>query len=354
MKFVSTMTDKDTEVVSVIWPGNLWTDLNAKTKEALEPWKSDAYAQDYPWIGCPWGDRCPYTDTNNPPGMSDMEQARLVRWALSYALDREGVVEALQGGLGTPIYLELMSPKHPGWDPNRTVTKAKVDADIAKYGGTSWPEYNIASPIPNEKWPWLIPTDPKRAGELLDLAGFPEKNGVRFEIKLNKYRCETGDVCLEQADAVAADWESIGVKTTLLTEEYGAVVVPRMAKRIQAWPVVKNCSMESANFPLDWPIAPSDSTFSRPSWGCAFESKYLDYMYVSINGEREKSKREALHLDAVDYYYYWQLYGGLTQVPRGVAINPKKIYSWQSRSNQSGSWGRPQHIIPCSDPIAKC
>ena len=145
-----------------------------------------------------------------------------------------------------------MGPKFPGWDPNRTVTSAAIKGYHEKYGGTDWVEYDIPAAEPDYKWPWKIPTDLTEAGRLLDVAGYPKgSDGVRFEIKMNKYRCETGDVCLEQADAVAAGWEELGVKTTLLTEEYGAVVVPRMANRTQAYPVVKNCSVETANYPLD-------------------------------------------------------------------------------------------------------
>ncbi len=374
LKFITTMSDKDTMTLSAIWPGNLWTDTNAKTasnlakgetptdvdgnplKPEIEPWTSAVYEQDYAWIGCPWGDMCPYDDTDNPPGMSDMEQARLVRWGLSHAIDRQGIVDVLQAGLGTPIYLELMGPKFPGWRPDRTVTAEMVKAAHDKYDdssilgpGTSWIEYgeydNAAEPAYG--WPWEIPTDKDEANRLLDLAGFPRgSDGVRFEIKMNKYRCETGDVCLEQADAVAADWEAVGVRVELLTEEYGGVVVPRMRDRTQAFPVVKNCSVETANYPFDWPPPPSDSTFSRPAWGCAFESKFLDYMYININGERDKQAREDLHLDMVDYYYYWQLYSGLVQPPRGVAANPETVDSWNSRSTAAGFWGRPQHILP--------
>jgi len=347
LKFIQTMSDKDTMTLSVIWPGNLWTDLNAKTDEALEPWLSSVYEQDHPWIGCPWGDKCPYDDNDNPSGMSDMEQARLVRWALSYAIDREGIVDVLQGGLGTPIYQELMGPKFPGWRPDRTVNAGMIKSYHEKYGGTDWVEYDVTPAEADAEWPWLIPLDPTESGRLLDLAGYPKgSDGIRFEIKMNKYACETGDVCLEQADAVAAGWEAIGVKTALLTEEYGAVVVPRMRDRKQAWPVVKNCSVETANYPMDWPPPPSDSTFSRPAWGCSFESKFLDYMYVEINGERDKATREALHLDMVDYYYYWQLYSGMVQPPRGVAANPATIDNWDSRSTAGGYWGRPQHIVP--------
>jgi hypothetical protein len=69
-------------------------------------------------------------------------------------------------------------------------------------------------------------------------------------------------------------------------------------------------------------------------------------MYMEINGTRDKAKREDLHLDMVDYYYYWQLYSGMSQPPRGVAANPKTVVSWNSRSTANGFWGRPQHIIP--------
>ncbi|MXY21774.1 MAG: hypothetical protein F4Y49_10620 [Dehalococcoidia bacterium] len=377
LKFITTMSDKDTMTLSAIWPGNLWTDTNAKAAAAIakgeplsdedgnavpagiEPWTSSVYEEDHAWLGCPWGDLCPYEDTNNPPGMSDMEQARLVRWALSHAIDRQGIVDVLQAGLGTPIYLELMGPKFPGWRPERTVTAAMIKEAHEKYGdsdvlgaGTSWIEYgeyeNAAEP--DHEWPWEVPTDKAEAARLLDLAGFPDPDGPggqpRFEIKMNKYRCETGDVCLEQADAVAADWEAVGVRVELLTEEYGGVVVPRMRDRTQAYPVVKNCSVETANYPFDWPPPPSDSTFSRPAWGCAFESKFLDYMYININGERDKQAREDLHLDMVDYYYYWQLYAGMVQPPRGVAANPETVVSWNSRSTAAGFWGRPQHIVP--------
>ena len=182
LRLITTMSDKDTMILSAIWPGNLWTNVNAKTEEALEPWLSPVYSEDYAWIGCPWEDKCDYTDSDNPAGMSDMEQARLVRWGLSHAIDRQGIVDVLQADLGTPIYLELMGPKFPGWRPDRTVTAAMVKAAHEKYGdsdvlgaGTSWIEYGEydGAAEPNYEWPWEIPTDKAEAERLLDLAGFP-------------------------------------------------------------------------------------------------------------------------------------------------------------------------------------
>jgi len=345
LEFMPTQLDKDTENASVIWPGNLWEEFHARTGEALEPWNAPSYEVDYPWIGNPWGDKVPYTDTDNPPGMSDMEQARLVRWALSYAIDREGIVEKLQGGLGTPIYIEYMGPLYPGWDPDRTVTKAQADAILKKHDSTDTASYNIDSPMADFKWPWKIPYDPDFAEELLDKAGYPAKgDGVRFEIKLNKYICETGEVCLEQADAVGSDWEAIGVKTDMLTEDYSAVVSPRMRTRTQLYPVVKNCSVESANNPLDWPMPPADSSLTRPGWGCAFEDLFSARMQKKIGEERDKAKREEWHLDVTDWMFYVQLYNGVAQQPRGVAVDPKVIKSWRSPSTQDVPWHRPEFI----------
>ena len=49
-----------------------------------------------------------------------MEQARLVRLALSIAMDRNEINNVFLDGKGTPIYSEYMGPEYPGWDPNRT------------------------------------------------------------------------------------------------------------------------------------------------------------------------------------------------------------------------------------------
>lgn len=88
---------------SIIFAGNLWEEFHARTGEPLNPWDSAVYAEDYPWLGDPWQDSHPanvkYTDTNNPAGMTDMEQARLVRLALSTAIDRGGINDSLLNGL---------------------------------------------------------------------------------------------------------------------------------------------------------------------------------------------------------------------------------------------------------------
>ena len=134
---------------SILFPGLLWEHSHSRTGEPLEPWACDdnrwdvfgnlvcgsgpnegPYNQDYSWIGNPWGtldnpckdwdapghERCgnaPYSDTDNPPGISDMEQARLVRLALSIAIDRNEINEVFLDGRGTPIYSEYMGTRVP-------------------------------------------------------------------------------------------------------------------------------------------------------------------------------------------------------------------------------------------------
>ena len=99
-----------------MWSGNLCEQIHARTGEVLDPapWDAPSNIVDYPWIGNPWcemGKPCQYEDSDNPPGMSDMEQARLVRWALSYALDREGIVDGILNGYGAGMPSEYMGPE---------------------------------------------------------------------------------------------------------------------------------------------------------------------------------------------------------------------------------------------------
>lgn len=308
--------------VSAIWSGNLWEEFHHRTGQPLEPWKAPSYARDYPWIGNPWGNRVPYTDTDNPAGMDDMEQARLVRLALSYAIDREGINEKLLGGMGTPIYSEYMGPKYPGWDPKRMAPPR--DHNTGEI---------ISNPGPTQKpVPWQIEYDPDLAKELLKAAGYP--NG--FEITLQSYACEIGEACLEVADIVTSAWGQVGLKVTQKREDYGGVISPRMRVREQVDPIIKNGDVNSNQYPLDWPYPPVDTSRSRPGWGVAFESKYLADNVVAISGSRDRAFREQKHLETADYMLYWQLYDGLIQIPVGILANPNRVKSWLSR---------PQHYV---------
>ena len=124
------------------------------------------------------------------------------------------------------------------------------------------------------------------------------------------------------------------------------IVSGRMTMREQMWPLIINCIVESANIPLDWPFPPHDTSLTRPGWGCGFESEFLAKMQLKINSERQKDLREEWHLDVVDWMYYWQLFNGIAQQPKGIAVNPDRIESWSARSSMVPVWHRPEFIVP--------
>jgi ABC-type transport system substrate-binding protein len=326
---------------SVIFSGNLWEENHARTGQPLNPWNSPVYAQDYPWIGDPWQQIRPanvkYQDDDNPAGMTDMEQARLVRLALSVAIDRDGINETLLNDIGLPIYSEYMGPEYPGWDPNRSTGVFDVNGNKIAASGTA------------QSVPWqLDDANLQEAGRLLDLAGYPLVGGSRqgfASITLQAYAAEAGPVGLEVADAIMSDWSRLGIQTVGLIEDYGGVISPRMAKREQFNPVLKNGDVHSNVYPLDWPMPTVDTSSSRPGWGPAFESPAGAKWLFEILAERDPSVREQKHLTWVDYSMFWVQYAGVFQVPKGIVAN-SRIKSWNgNQEHYSNISGDPDMIV---------
>jgi len=298
-----------TENISAIFPGNLWEETHAKTGDSLEPWNSPAYAEDYPWIGNPWGDKVPYTDTNNPSGIDDMEQARLVRWALSMAINRDLIIEQIFGGLGGPIGIEYISP--------------------AAIGG-GW----------DEKWD--VPYDPEKSKEYLEQAGYP--NG--FDITINSYAAEVGPVALDIADAVTTMWRDVGVNAIQERVDYGAVVAPKLIAREQVNIIMKNCDVFGNMYPLDWPFPPTETSLTRPGWGCGLESPFLAEMNLKMSAEPNKQKRIDMHIEVVDYMWDQMLIAGIVERPNGVVANPDTVASWEAPMLPGAAWNYPEYIVP--------
>ncbi len=364
---------------SIMYPGLLWEHSHARTGEPLEPWacgddrSADAfdnacgsgpnegpYTQDYPWIGNPWGtedapctdgdapghERCgnaPYADTDNPPGISDMEQARLVRLAQAIAIDRNEINNVFLDGKGTPIYSEYMGPEYPGWDPDRTT------------GCWDWLGNQIdcsplaAGTIFENGNPWTLPNgDLAMADALLAAAGYPLVDGKRQGIEsmtLQAYVAEIGEVSLEVADYITSQWEQLGIEINQLIEDYGGVISQRMRRRVQYLPVFKNGDVHSNVYPLDWPLPTVDTSSSRPGWGVGFESQPGGKWLFEILAEKDKAAREQAHLKWVDWSMYWVQYAGVVQVPKGVVAGPR-IASWNGRQQHySNISSNPEFIV---------
>ncbi|MCH7971009.1 MAG: hypothetical protein IH960_08215 [Chloroflexi bacterium] len=345
---------------SILFPGNLWEHSHARTAEPLNPWDAPPYEKDFPWIGNVFGDQgntcsdgngpggagssgftlcgnAPYTDTNNPAGMDDMEQARLVRLALSVAIDRGAINESLLNGIGTAIYSEYMGPEYPGWDPTRMTGCFDPLGNKITCSGTM------------VSVPWkLTDGDLVEADRLLELAGYPLVDNVRQgfgELVLQAYAAEAGPVGLEVADTIMSDWARLGIPISGLVEDYGGVISPRMRQRIQFLPVLKNGDVHSNVYPIDWPLPTVDTSSSRPGWGVGFESQAGAKWLFEILGEKDASVRADKHLNWVDWSMFYIQYAGVFQVPKGIVVNDR-IKSWNGRQQHySNVSGNPEFIV---------
>ena len=153
----------------IFWGGNYWETHDPRTGEQLPP-----IGLSYD-PGVPWAVVVPAINPMNVD--KRMERARMVRWAMSLAIDRALVNEALMDGLAWPEYMWSASVIQPEWQDR-----------------------------------WLIPYDPSRAEQLLDEAGYPRgADGVRMNADI--FRSATNVDAI--SDAVAGFWDEVGIRTTV-------------------------------------------------------------------------------------------------------------------------------------------
>ena len=138
-----TSTTGNAVQASLYFSGNNWETESALTGEPIDIAAMGVFVHDLAWIGNPHSP----DDKNNPEGMDDMEQARMVRWALAMAIDRDTIIQQLTDGLAHPNYVAYIDPSNEHW-----------------------------------KDEWLVPYDPAKAEEYLDMVGYPRgDDGVRFD-----------------------------------------------------------------------------------------------------------------------------------------------------------------------------
>ena len=294
----------------VIFGGNFWETERIDTKEQLEPWNLAGYQTDLPWVGCPWEDMCPYEDTNNPDGMTDMEQARLVRWAMAMAYDRDLINETLFAGQAQPDHISMFIPS-----------------------------------LPEFKDEWKVPFDPDKANEYLDMAGYPAgSNGIRFEHQFITF-AGFGEEILQ---AIAGYWENIGIKTESQIVDYGGVFRPTVVDRSNSLVYIQGCRHHNG-LPFDWPRGPQNTSLTRGGFGCGIEMPFIAEGFVEANTHDDAAERIRVNTEVASQMHFWMPQSGIAVVPNGMIINPKAIQSWQMLDGfESPPIQGPEFIVPVS------
>jgi ABC-type transport system substrate-binding protein len=288
----------------VIFSGNLWETHNALTGEDLNTPANGVYARDLEWIGNPYSPN----DGNNPDALDcpdgadsmqmeqscgDMEQARLVRWAVAMAIDKETINEALLNGLGWPVHVGYADEKSEFWD-----TK------------------------------WEYPYDPAMAEEYLDRAGFPRGgNGVRFPMPLFISSGHTGGLGEEIGDAIGGMMADIGIETEVLKFPY-AVYRPGLVNRSATIPRLTAGDDGQTIYPFDWPKGIEESSLSRGGYCMCYEATWISETYLGVAAENDSQKRIDLNRGYFDNMHFWALKPGVVAVPNLTMYNPNSISEW--------------------------
>ncbi len=289
----------------VMFPGNLWETTNALTGEPIDFPGHGVYVRAIPWTGDPHKP----DDSDNPSGIDDMEQSRLVRQALARAVDREAIVEHVLGGVGEPVHVTYFSTHNPNWDSD-----------------------------------WEYPYDVGEANSLLDRAGYPATDGVRFEMplfvgpELGGGEGPAGEI----GDAIAGFWEDVGINVKVLKYAYG-VFRPGLVSRSTVVPMLTSCDDGKESYPFDWPKGLVQTTLTRGGFSCGFESPEILEWYQAVASEPDRAERIRLNKEYAAYMHNWALFPGYVTVPQAYYANPNYITDWQM--NLGNSYNSPENIV---------
>jgi ABC-type transport system substrate-binding protein len=272
---------------AVTYSGNFWmfeypeNDNKERDGQPVTPRPGFMPDDKHPWIG-------------DPDDPARMESARMVRHALSRAIDRELIVEEVLLGNGFPEYINFFS-----------------------------------SALPEHKDEWIIPYDPDGAVAMLEEAGVPVEDFPAFQI----YVQQLPNVNFEVYDAVATMWINIGLDVTVDSTAYQAFR-PRLVDR--EWNGLTSCcAWPGCGGPLllmDQPrlAAREGSTIGEGDWNPGFEVlEVMTYVNEVEANPLDKEARIAANIKEADFFYHWMLATGIVHADNPVWVNPEFVEGWQ-------------------------
>lgn len=284
----------------VIFSGNYWEANHAFTGEPIDRTGSGYCVHDIPWVGC--------NIEGKQPG--DMEEARNVRWALSKAIDRELLVDAILGGFGTDASLEYVDTTAPYFLDRWTIPYDPVDAK-ALMAGTAWPEGKFEMNI------WT-------GGEL------GGSSGTNAELN----------------DAIAGMWLELwpDMNVQVFKSAY-SIIRPSLVGRTNTIPYGGDCDEGSTTIPFDWPHGLTETSFTRGGFGCGLEIPEIAETFTKVSNETDLQERVRLNTVLVDYLYDQMLFAGTVQSPKLVLYNPNSISEWVGTPSMFASMNEFESIV---------
>ena len=281
--------------------GNYWESIADKTGE---PITHVTFVHDIPWIGNPHKP----DDNNNPDGIDDMEQARLVRWAIAMSIDRELVNNALYGGNASEYHVGMFHVNNVDW---------------------------------NDKW--RVPYDPVKANEYLDMAGYPKNNnGVRFAMPI--YAFTSVRDWAEIADTAAGFINQLGIETNIVKVAY-SIVRPSLVARSTTTPATQWCRSDLWK-PYDWVTGEEETSLTRGGFGCHMEIPFILETVKKVAAEPDPIKRTEYNVAMAQYLYDQALKIGIIALPFVSAYNPNSIAEWPMRPGPQAPHTSPELIVP--------
>ena len=284
----------------IFWGGNYWETHDPRTGEPLGP-----IGLSYD-PGVPWAVVVPAVD---PMDVDErMEKARMVRWAMSLAIDRALVNEALMDSLAWPEYMWSASVIQPEWQDR-----------------------------------WLIPYDPSRAEQLLDEAGYPRgSDGVRMNADIFRSGANVDAI----SDAVAGFWDEVGIRTTVDKSAY-STVRPSLVARSFVKINIQAIGETATNRPFDWPKGGEMTSLGRGGFGPGVEVPEITQSILDNGMEPDRLKRVEINTALIDHMHHMMQGSAVVSLPDLLVFNSKAIESWAMR--QAGSldlMAYPEFIIP--------
>ena len=284
----------------IFWGGNYWETHDPRTGDPLGP-----IGLSYD-PGVPWAVVVPAVDPMDVE--KRMEKARMVRWAMSLAIDRALVNEALMDSLAWPEYMWSASVIQPEWQDR-----------------------------------WLIPYDPSRAEQLLDEAGYTRgSDGVRMNADI--FRSGTNVDAI--SDAVAGFWDEVGIRTTVDKSAY-STVRPSLVARSFVKINIQAIGETATNRPFDWPKGGEMTSLGRGGFGPGVEVPEITQAILDNGMEPDRLKRVEINTALMDYMHHMMQGSAVVSLPDLLVFNSKSIESWGMR--QAGSldlMAYPEFIVP--------